>query len=115
MFLKKSLSVAFMVFACANSNINATELNANQVDKMKGSPLPYTVMVDDLKNNAKKDGMLEIRNGGYGSDMTGHPANKNQFYALTDRGPNTTYKKAILAKKKYFLLPITPHALVHSK
>lgn len=92
-------------FAGVNSTINANELNVNKVDKMKGSLLPYTVMRDDLRNDAKKEGMLAIRNGGYGSDMTGHPTNKNQFYALTDRGPNATYKKGNFGKGKIFPTP----------
>ena len=56
----------------------------------QGSRLPYTVLRDDLVDG-KTNKLFEIRNGGYGSAMTKHPNKKNQFYALTDRGPNANY------------------------
>jgi len=57
-----------------------------------GSQLPYTVLRSDIINGAKPAETFEIRNGGYGSSAAAHPTHKNQFYALTDRGPNATYK-----------------------
>ncbi|CAH9065995.1 hypothetical protein PSECIP111951_03480 [Pseudoalteromonas holothuriae] len=56
-----------------------------------GVRLPYSVMRNDLENGALSGSTFEVRNGGYGSDMDGHPTNPMQFYALTDRGPNATF------------------------
>ncbi|WP_231908909.1 hypothetical protein [Marinomonas sp. TW1] len=56
----------------------------------QGSALPYSVLRDDLKDG-KSGQTFEIRNGGFGSAMTAHPSIRNQFYALTDRGPNANY------------------------
>jgi len=49
-----------------------------------GADLPYTILRDDIEG-------IEIRNGGYGSAATAHPSHSNQFYALTDRGPNASF------------------------
>mgnify|MGYP000365569731 CR=1 FL=1 len=68
-----------------------------------GSSLPYQVLRDDLMD-VRTGQTFEIRNGGYGSAMTGHPTNANQFYALTDRGPNAGYTGA-LGKGKMFPVP----------
>lgn len=45
--------------------------------------LPYTVL--------SAEGDVEIRNGGYGSAATAHPTEEGEFYAITDRGPNTDF------------------------
>ena len=79
-------------------------LDENEVEKTEtsclsknvfesGSRLDYEVM-DNLKgiaDGAKAGNTIEVRRGGFGSDMVAHPSNKNQFYALTDRGPNADY------------------------
>ncbi|WP_413699787.1 esterase-like activity of phytase family protein [Psychromonas sp. KJ10-10] len=105
MLLKKSLSITLIACASATSMVNANSLNIDKIDKSQGALLPYTVLRSDLKDNAKAEGMLEIRNGGFGSDMTAHPTNKNQFYALTDRGPNAGYNIGELGKGKMFPTP----------
>ena len=64
--------------------------NANLIG-VEGARLPYTVLRNTLENGAIPGTTFEIRNGGYGSDMVKHPTKTNQFYALTDRGPNATY------------------------
>lgn len=46
-----------------------------------GIALPYTVL--GTGNN------VEIRNGGFGSAACAHPKKEGEFYAMTDRGPNT--------------------------
>lgn len=56
-----------------------------------GMVLPYSVLRNDLENGAIPGSTFEIRNGGFGSDMDGHPTNPMQFYAITDRGPNANY------------------------
>ena len=80
-----------------NDNLDADEVsettyhcNPNSVS-VAGSRLPYTVMRNTLENGAIPGTLFEVRNGGYGSDMVKHPTIANQFYALTDRGPNATY------------------------
>lgn len=55
-----------------------------------GSELLYSVLIDDVIDG-KTNKPFEIRNGGYGSAMTAHPTQADQFYALTDRGPNASY------------------------
>jgi hypothetical protein len=47
----------------------------------EGVALPYTVLANPPQ--------AEIRNGGFGSAACAHPYNAGEFYALTDRGPNT--------------------------
>ncbi|XQW83885.1 esterase-like activity of phytase family protein [Thalassotalea piscium] len=66
------------------------QCNVNSVGN-SGSSLPYTVMRSDIDNGALPGHFMEIRNGGYGSDMVAHPNEPTQFYALTDRGPNATF------------------------
>lgn len=46
-----------------------------------GVALPYTVLANPPQ--------AEVRNGGFGSAACAHPYNAGEFYALTDRGPNT--------------------------
>ncbi len=75
------------------------------IDSTKGSTLPYQILRNDIADNAKAGNMIEIRNGGYGSDMTAHPTRENQFYALTDRGPNAAFTDKIYGKGKIFPTP----------
>ncbi len=58
----------------------------------QGIQLPYDVLdIHNIPDGAKAGNFIEIRCGGFGSEISPHPTEKNQFYALTDRGPNTTY------------------------
>ena len=58
----------------------------------QGIQLPYDVLdIHNISDGAKAGNFIEIRCGGFGSEISPHPTEKNQFYALTDRGPNTTY------------------------
>jgi hypothetical protein len=66
-----------------------------------GVALPYSVLRNDLENGANPGSTFEIRNGGFGSDMDGHPTNPMQFYALTDRGPNATFTGELGAGKMF--------------
>ena len=70
----------------------------------QGSSLPYRVLNATHVNAAYPEQKLEIRGGGYGSDAAAHPTNANQFYALTDRGPNADFD-GIAGKGKQFLVP----------
>ena len=70
----------------------------------QGSPLPYSVLNATHINAAYPEQNLEIRGGGYGSDAAAHPTHGNQFYALTDRGPNADFD-GIAGKGKQFLVP----------
>ncbi|MDA7745839.1 esterase-like activity of phytase family protein [Psychromonas sp.] len=103
MKLKRKITSFYIAIFCSfTSHASADEMYIKQIDKMTGSAIPFTVISNDLKNNAIEKGMIEIRNGGYGSDMTAHPTNKNQFYALTDRGPNAVYKNEQYGAGKIF-------------
>ena len=73
-------------------------------DFSQGSPLPYSVLDATHINAAYPEQNLEIRGGGYGSDAAAHPTHTNQFYALTDRGPNADFD-GIAGKGKQFLVP----------
>ena len=73
-------------------------------DFPQGSSLPYSVLDATHINAAYPEQKLEIRGGGYGSDAAAHPTNANQFYVLTDRGPNTDFD-GIAGKGKQFLVP----------
>ncbi|RZG77837.1 esterase-like activity of phytase family protein [Acinetobacter sp. WCHAc060025] len=58
----------------------------------KGVQLPYDILdIHNIPDGAKQGNFIEIRCGGFGSEISAHPTERNQFYALTDRGPNTTY------------------------
>jgi hypothetical protein len=80
------------------SSQNNVNLN-NQIDDIqlykkfnRGVVLPYEVLnIDHIPDGAKSGNIIEIRCGGFGSEISAHPTKKYQFYALTDRGPNTTY------------------------
>ncbi|SHI39498.1 esterase-like activity of phytase family protein [Aquimarina spongiae] len=59
--------------------------------------LPFEVLTTTTEG-------VEIRNGGYGSGATAHPTKKGEFYAITDRGPNTDF----LDGKKFPVASYTP-------
>lgn len=63
--------------------------------------IPYQLPFSILSTTENK---IEIRNGGYGSAATAHPRKKGEFYAITDRGPNTNY----LDGKKFPVSDYTP-------
>ncbi len=86
----------------ANEDINNKMTAINEF--VQGSPLPYSVLDATHINAAYPEQKLEIRGGGYGSDAAAHPTNANQFYALTDRGPNADFD-GIAGKGKQFLVP----------
>ncbi|PKG84837.1 phytase esterase-like protein [Psychrobacter sp. Sarcosine-02u-2] len=86
----------------ANEDINNKMTAINEF--VQGSPLPYSVLDASHINAAYPEQKLEIRGGGYGSDAAAHPTNANQFYALTDRGPNVDFD-GIAGKGKQFLVP----------
>ncbi|MGV2872216.1 esterase-like activity of phytase family protein [Colwellia sp. E150_009] len=85
----------------------SSNCNANPVST-SGSPLPYTVMRSDIDNGALPGSFMEIRNGGFGSDMVAHPSDSTRFYALTDRGPNASYTGEQGTGKKFPTPDYTP-------
>lgn len=71
----------------------------------RGIQLPYDVLdIHNIPDGAKQGNFIEVHCGGFGSEISPHPTEKNQFYALTDRGPNTTYD-VNGDKGKIFLVP----------
>ena len=77
-------------------------------DFIQGTPLPYTVLDNQHINAAYPNQKLEIRNGGFGSDAAEHPTNPNQFYVLTDRGPNADFEGEAGAGKLFLTPNYTP-------
>ncbi|WP_227672269.1 esterase-like activity of phytase family protein [Psychrobacter urativorans] len=82
-------------------------INQN-LEFIQGSPLPYSVLGNQHTNAAYPDKKLEIRGGGFGSDAAAHPTNANQFYALTDRGPNADFDGSAGPGKRFLLPGYTP-------
>ncbi len=87
-------------------NINTEIININ--DFIQGMPLPFSVLNNKYNNAAYPNKKLEIRNGGFGSDAAAHPTNPNQFYALTDRGPNADFNGSAGAGKLFLTPNYTP-------
>src|SRR5699024_3150177 len=83
-------------------DINTAIITINEF--VQGSPLPYSLLDATHINAAYPEQKLEIRGGGNGSDAATHPTKANQFYALTDRGPNADFD-GIAGKGKQFLVP----------
>lgn len=96
------ISTGLLVTGCASIQAQHDQRQAMQF--IQGSPLPYNVLNNQLTNSAYPDRKLEIRNGGFGSDAAAHPTQANQFYALTDRGPNAKYNGSA-GKGKQFMTP----------
>ncbi len=78
-----------------NEALDQSKPNQSHIDLKKfykGVSLPYeTLDIHNIPDEAKQDHFIEIHCGGFGSEIFSHPTQKYQFYALTDRGPNTTY------------------------
>ncbi|OUR63008.1 phytase esterase-like protein [Colwellia sp. 39_35_sub15_T18] len=95
------------VLADGEVTSTSTNCNVNPVNA-SGSPLPYTVLRADIDNGAMPGSFMEVRNGGYGSDMVAHPTEPTRFYALTDRGPNATFTGEQGKGKKFPTPDYTP-------
>ncbi|MBL7004054.1 MAG: esterase-like activity of phytase family protein [Gammaproteobacteria bacterium] len=97
--------LGLLVSGCSQKSIHLEPSSSSMQKTLSNFPdtgvaLPYTVLRDDI-NDIKTHVTFSIRNGGYGSAMTAHPTNERQFYALTDRGPNATYKGSFGKGKKF--------------
>ncbi len=90
------------------SDTNKNKLMIDASEFIQGSPLPYSVLSNEFTNAAYPEQKLEIRGGGYGSDAAAHPTNANQFYALTDRGPNADFDGSLGPGKRFLLPDYTP-------
>lgn len=108
LLLSAAVASTAMLGACSsvNSKSIAQKTVAEAVSRLptNGAPLPFEVLRDDLIDG-KTNKPFEIRNGGYGSAMTAHPSVANQFYALTDRGPNAKFSTKAFGKGKKFPTP----------
>lgn len=96
---KNVFAVSLLVGLCTCGTLHASQNVLNVPPR--GSKLPYEVL-KTLENGT------EVRNGGYGSAMTGHPNKPDHFYALTDRGPNTNYEGSQGKGKKFPAPDYTP-------
>ncbi len=91
-FLSMITASLLGIAGCGSDNNNDSEIKDHTLGvPLTGSTLPYTVLDNTIEDGKKPNEKMEIRNGGYGSAATAHPTKTNQFYALTDRGPNATY------------------------
>ena len=98
-------TLAFFICGLASSQ-SLQAKNNERVKPLKfiqGTALPYSILDTrlPLADNGEK---ISIHNGGFGSDAAAHPIHANQFYALTDRGPNADFKGSE-GKGKQFLTP----------
>lgn len=75
---------------------------------IQGSALPHKTIMSLQGGTKNSDKVIEVRNGGFGSDLAAHPTNPNQFYALTDRGPNADFEGSAGAGKKFLIADYTP-------
>jgi hypothetical protein len=97
MYLKKLpttiwlFSLFFLLGSCIKDHDLGVPYQLPTISKRR-VPLPYSVLGNLLG--------VEVRNGGFGSSATAHPNNSGEFYALTDRGPNTDATGG-----KYFPIP----------
>lgn len=74
----------------------------------QGSALPHKTLLSLQGGTKNSDKIIEVRNGGFGSDLAPDPNNPNQFYALTDRGPNADFEGTAGAGKKFLIADYTP-------
>jgi len=105
--LTASLLSALVVTACSSNSEKVGNTNFIASFSGQSSELPYSVLRNDLLD-AKTNQPFEVRNGGYGSAMTSHPTRVNQFYALTDRGPNANYTGDYGKGKSFPVVDYTP-------
>ncbi|XOZ32480.1 esterase-like activity of phytase family protein [Halomonadaceae bacterium KBTZ08] len=96
-----------LLVGCGDDNDSSGNTAAIDRFPAEGVFLPYQVLRDDLLDH-KSQQPLEIRNGGYGSGMAGHPSNATRFYALTDRGPNASFTGEHGKGKKFPTPDYTP-------
>ena len=94
----------YPILACLCLELLALCVYPALAENKSGIPLPYEVLRNDIPDAKNPETTIEIRNGGYGSAMTAHPTEPNQFYALTDRGPNADFEGE-LGKGKTFPTP----------
>ncbi|MGO2233146.1 MAG: esterase-like activity of phytase family protein [Marinomonas sp.] len=102
-----SLVSVGVLSGCANNSVTAPTSSFVDNFPKQGSELPYSVLRDDLIDS-KTNQPFEIRNGGFGSAMTANPNQANQFYALTDRGPNADYSGEYGKGKSFPVASYTP-------
>ncbi|WP_206696871.1 esterase-like activity of phytase family protein [Marinomonas algicola] len=112
-----SLISAGVLSGCVSNSAKMDQATVTSVGKdntqftasfsKQGRVLPYRVLRNDLID-AKTNKPFEIRNGGYGSAMTANPNKANQFYALTDRGPNANYTGDYGKGKSFPVAAYTP-------
>ncbi len=103
--LPLALSIGLLTACGSNDNTSNTAItHVNSSTFALGVTLPYTVINGSLTNGAYPTRKMEIRQGGFGSDMAADPKNPNRFYGLTDRGPNADYV-GTEGEGKMFLTP----------
>jgi len=80
-------------------------------DKMNNQDINYAKLPQEFPfSNLVTVNGVDVINGGFGSGAAAHPSRKGEFYAITDRGPNTDY----LNGKKFPAPDFTP-TIMHFK
>jgi hypothetical protein len=102
-----SLFSVGVLSGCSSNSITTPASSFVDNFPKQGSELPYSVLRDDLIDGKTKQ-PFEVRNGGFGSAMTANPNQTNQFYALTDRGPNANYSGDYGKGKSFPVASYTP-------
>lgn len=104
----KKITSAIVLVAVASLLFFSCEKKSNvSAVSETGASLPYSTLT-------KLDNGTEVRNGGFGSGATAHPEDANMFYAMTDRGPNATYKGEAGKGKKFPAPDYTPRIGLYS-
>ena len=85
MISKKIIGAAMILISlCSALVFGRPKKNGIKIDS-RGLKIPYEVL-------KKTDGGIEVRKGGFGSDVCTYPGDNSKFYLITDRGPNIDYK-----------------------
>lgn len=102
---------ALVLLICGWASSQSLQAKDNErVQSLKftqGTALPYSILASQLPlaDNGKT---INIHNGGFGSDAAAHPTHANQFYTLTDRGPNADFKGSEGNGKQFLTPDYTP-------
>ncbi|MBR0567519.1 esterase-like activity of phytase family protein [Azoarcus sp. L1K30] len=101
MKLNLSFALSPLVLSLVLSGcVGGSDSDAFKYPGLEGTMLPYSLLM--TVGNAEA---TQIRQGGFGSAMAGHPDKDGYFYALTDRGPNADTAAGVVPAGKIFVTP----------
>lgn len=101
MKLNLSFALSPLVLSLVLSGcVGGSDSDAFKYPGLEGTMLPYSLLMTVGNTEA-----TQIRQGGFGSAMAGHPDKDGYFYALTDRGPNADTAAGVVPAGKIFVTP----------